>query len=158
MDAITITGAILVVLGIVGSLIPAVPGPALSFAGIALLFFEKGAGEVPIFHLVIFGAIVLLLIVADYLAPILGAKLAGSTKKGTYGAIAGALIGIIFFPPMGIFVGAFIGAVAGEYQSGKKGSAALKAGLGVVLGSLAGIAAQVAYSVFAAIYFFVKLS
>lgn len=157
MDAITITGAILVVLGIVGSLIPAVPGPALSFAGIILLFFEKGSDTVPVFQLIIFGALVVLLVIADYLAPIMGAKLAGSTKKGTYGAIAGALIGIIFFPPMGIFVGAFIGAVAGEYHSGKKGGEALKAGLGVVLGSIAVIAAQVAYSVVAAVYFFMKL-
>lgn len=156
MDAIVITGGIFVVLGIIGSLIPALPGPALSFAGIALLFFEKGSGMVPVHHLVIFGVLVVLFILADYLAPILGAKLAGSSKMGTYGAIIGALIGIIFFPPMGIFVGAFIGAVAVEYHSGKSRNAAFKAGLGVVFGSIAVIVAQVAYSVVAAVYFFAK--
>ncbi len=157
METLSIIGSILVVLGIVGSILPAFPGPILSFAGIVLLFIEKGSNEIPAYHLIIFGTLVVLLTIADYLAPILGAKFAGSTKKGTYGAIIGALIGIIFFPPMGIFIGAFIGAVAGEYSAGKIGNEALKAGIGVVLGSIMMIVLQTAYSAAAAIYFFAKL-
>jgi len=158
METLVIIGAILVILGIAGSIIPALPGPILSFLGIVLLFFARGAETISGWHLFVFGALAALLILSDYLAPILGAKLAGSTKKGTYGALIGGLIGIFFLPPLGIFVGAFIGAVAGEYYGGKQTGESLKAGVGVILGSVAMLALQIAYSVAAAIYFFTKIS
>jgi uncharacterized protein YqgC (DUF456 family) len=83
--------------------------------------------------------------------------LAGSGKKGIYGAIIGALIGIFFIPPLGIFLGALIGAVIGEYYSGKRLVESLKAGLGIILTSVVIMAAQIIYALAAAIYYFWKL-
>jgi len=111
-----------------------------------------------IWHLVIFGILLIFLLLADYLAPILGARLAGSGKKGIYGAIIGALIGIFFIPPMGILIGALAGATIGEYYSGKRFIGSLKAGLGIILTSVAILVAQIVYSVAAAIYYFSKLT
>ena len=106
--------------------------------------------------LVIFGILMVLLIAVDYLAPVLGAKFFGAPKKGLLGAIIGGFSGIIFFPPLGIFLGAFLGAVLGEVYEGKKGKEAVRAGIGVLLGSVSVLFLQFVYSVSAAIIFFLK--
>ena len=158
MGTVLIIGAVLVILGIIGSVLPGIPGPVLSYAGIVLLFLVKGPETTYIWHVVIFGILLIFLLLADYLAPIFGARLAGSGKKGVYGAIIGAIIGLFFIPPMGIFIGALVGATIGEYYSGKRLAGSLKAGLGIILTSVVILAAQVVYSVAAAIYYFAKLT
>jgi hypothetical protein len=157
MEALIIIGAILVVLGVIGSVIPAMPGPLLSFSGIVLLFFAKGGETVSLFSLIIFAVAMAILTIIDYAAPILGAKFFGASKKGMVGAIIGALAGIIFFPPLGIFLGAFIGAIIGELYQGKTFEKAARAGAGVMLGSVSVIILQTVFSLWAAIYFFVKV-
>ena len=157
MDIILIiVGAILTVLGIVGSFIPALPGPIFGYIGLILLYFGK-PGAISIWSLVIFGIAMLILSLIDYLAPILGAKLSGSSKKGLIGSIAGSLIGIIFFSPLGIFIGALVGAFLGEIIAGKAPEEAVKAGIGTIFGSLAVIILQTIFSLVVAVYFFMKL-
>jgi uncharacterized protein YqgC (DUF456 family) len=111
----------------------------------------------PISSLILFGVLMLILIVFDYLAPILGARFFGASKKGIWGAVIGAVLGIVFFPPLGVFLGAFIGAVAGEAYGGKEGAEAFKSGVGVLIGSAFMLALQIIYSVSVAIYFFFKI-
>ena len=158
MTIILVIGAVLVVLGIIGSVFPGMPGPVLSYAGIVLLFLVKGPETIFIWHLVLFGILLIFLLLADYLAPVLGARLAGSGKRGIYGAIIGALIGIFFIPPLGILIGALVGAVIGEYYSGKRLAESLKAGLGIIVTSVVILAAQIVYSITAAIYYFLKVT
>ena len=157
MEPLLIVAAILMVIGIIGSVVPVIPGPALSFAGLVLLFVEKGSDDISLFSLILFAIMMALLIVIDYVAPILGAKFAGASKDAIIWAICGALLGIIIFPLLGIFIGAIVGAIIGEMQSGKKFGEAAKAGVGVVVGGAMTIILQLAYSVVAAIYFFVKV-
>lgn len=155
METLLIIASILVILGIIGSIIPALPGPVLGYVGLILLFFAK-PGAISIWALVIFGIAMVLLTVIDYVAPILGAKFSGSSKKGLVGAIVGSILGIIFFPPLGIFIGALVGAFLGELFEGKDPEKALKAGIGTILGSVSVIILQTIFSLVLAIYFFVK--
>ncbi len=157
MNTLIIVGSILAVLAIIGSILPAMPGPLLSFISLLLLYFAKGTETISILTLVIFGIAMVLLALMDYLGPILGAKFSGSTKKGIWGAVIGAFLGIIFFPPFGIFLGALLGAVLGEMASGKKFDQAIKAGIGVLLGSFLTIFLQTVFSVVTAVYFFWKI-
>lgn len=158
METIIIIGAVLIILGIIGSIIPALPGPVLSFLGILFLFIEKGPGAVPFSTLLIFGIITIFLILLDYVAPIYGARQFGASKKGTWGAVVGALVGIIFFPPLGIFLGALMGAILGEIYGGKRFEQSLKAGLGVIAGSVTMLVLQMVFSLIAAAYFFAKIT
>lgn len=158
MGIVLFIGAVLVIFGIIGSVFPGAPGPVLSYAGIVILFLVKGPEVASTWHLIMFGILLIFLILADYLAPIFGARLTGSGKKGIYGAIIGALIGIFFIPPLGIFFGALAGAVIGEYYSGKRLVGSLKAGLGIILTSVIILAAQIIYSIAAAIYYFLKVT
>jgi uncharacterized protein YqgC (DUF456 family) len=157
MDPLLIVGAVLVVIGIIGSVVPVLPGPALSFVALILLFISKGSQTISVWSLVIFAVAMALLISLDYVAPILGAKFAGASKGALIWAIGGALIGIILFPPLGIFIGAIAGAIIGEMQNGKEFGDAAKAGLGVVVGSAMTIILQLVYSITAAVYFLVKV-
>lgn len=157
MDTIIIIGAILALLGVIGSILPVMPGPILSFAALVVLYFARGAETMSLFSLILFGLATLLLIVIDYVAPIIGAKFSGASRSGLWGAVAGALIGIIFFPPAGIFIGAFLGAVTGEIYAGKDFHAAVRAGVGTVVGSVAVIALQVIFSLVVLVYYFAKV-
>ena len=93
--------------------------------------------------------------VLDYVVPAAGARKYGASKFGTWGSILGLLIGLVAFPPLGMFIGGFIGAVIGELLAGRAGGKALRAGWGVFLGNLAGIGLKMAFSG-VMIFFYVK--
>lgn len=75
----------------------------------------------------------------DYVVPAAGAKKFGASKYGFWGAVLGMLVGIIFFPPLGMIIGAFLGAIIGEMVVGKPSQEALKAGWGVFVGIMFGM-------------------
>lgn len=158
MDSALIIGATLIVFGLFGSIIPALPGPFLSFLGLVIASFSQHVERISGTHLALFGVAVAFLTAADYLGPILGARLAGSTRHGTWGAVIGALLGLVFFPPLGIFIGAFLGAVVGEYSRQPSPERAIRAGLGVVIGSFMTILLQFVFALTVVIYFTLKIN
>jgi uncharacterized protein YqgC (DUF456 family) len=155
-NTLLIIASVLVVLGVIGSILPVLPGPTLSYIGLICLYFVR-PGSVSVVWLVIFAAALILLTVINYLMPIWGSKFAGASKKGLTGAIVGSLIGIIFFPPLGIFVGAFLGAFLGELAGGKQPPDAIRAGIGTFLGNVSVIILQLVFSLTLAVYFFIRL-
>jgi uncharacterized protein len=138
MDILFIVlGAILIIAGILGSMLPFLPGPPLSYAGLILLHFTER------FHfssrfLIIWAIITALTYLIDYIIPIWGTKRFGGSRQGIWGSLIGLVAGIFFFPPLGIILGPFAGAVIGELIAGKNSSAAFRAGLGSFIGFLIG--------------------
>jgi uncharacterized protein YqgC (DUF456 family) len=129
-------GSILMLLGLAGSILPILPGPPLSFIGLFLLALSKHFSPPLTPTLVIIMAVVtILVVVMDYIIPLLGAKRYGASKWGVWGSVLGMVIGM-FWSPFGMLAGAFIGAVAAELLAGKKHWEALRAGWGVVMGTL----------------------
>ncbi len=137
LEGITIViGSILMLLGLAGSVLPILPGPPLSWIGLFLLALLKHFSSPLTPTLVIILAVItILVIVMDYIIPLLGAKRYGASKWGVWGSVLGMVIGI-FWSPFGMLVGAFIGAVVIEWLVGKQKREALKAGWGVVMGTL----------------------
>lgn len=136
-EGITIViASILMLLGLAGSILPILPGPPLSFIGLFLLALLKHFSPPLTPTLVIILAIVtILVIVMDFIIPLLGAKRYGASKWGVWGSVLGMAIGI-FWSPFGMLVGAFIGAVVVEWLVGKTQREALRAGWGVVVGTV----------------------
>lgn len=157
MDALIIIGSILAIVGIVGSIIPALPGPILGYGALVLLYFAKGAGSISLFSLGIFGVLLVFVTLFSYVAPVWGARFSGASKPGMIGACIGAVLGLIFFLPLGIFIGAFFGAIIGELTTGKDASAAFKAGIGTLFGSLMVIFLQTVFALAMAGFFFYAL-
>src|SRR4030042_441302 len=137
LEGITIIiGSILMLLGLAGSILPMLPGPPLSFIGLFLLALLTHFSPPLTPTLVIILAIVtILVIVMDYIIPLLGAKRYGASKWGIWGSVLGMVIGI-FWSPFAMLVGAIIGAVVAEWLVGKKKREALRAGWGGVMGTL----------------------
>ena len=103
---------ILMILGIIGCLVPVLPGPPLSYLGLILLHITRFA-DFSSTILIILAAIAVVVTILDYIVPVWGTKKFGGSKYGTRGATVGLIIGL-FLGPLGIIIGPFIGAVVGE--------------------------------------------
>ena len=148
-----IIGLLLAIAGIVGCILPVLPGPILSFCALILLSWIKNWQVFSHTFLMIMGAVAVLLIVLDYVAPALGAKKYGATKRGLWGSAIGMIVGIFFIPPWGMIVGAFVGALVGELSSGKSGRKALRAGWGILIGSVLGVGLKLAFTAVVLFYY-----
>lgn len=153
LEAAIVTGFILILLGLAGSIFPILPGPPLSFIGLFLLSLAKNFSPPLTPTFVIVMAVVTILITAfDHIIPLIGAKRYGASKWGVLGSVVGMMIGI-FWPPIGMLVGAFVGAVVTEWLIHKKKGEALRAGWGVVVGIFWGMILKLGVSGMMAYYF-----
>lgn len=156
MDIIFVVALVLMILGIIGSVLPIVPGPMLSFVGLLVYYIFQENEILTLGPILFFASGMLVLVVADYLFPLLGVRFLGASKKGQWGAVIGAILGIVFFPPLGIFIGALLGAIIGEVYHGKELPEAMKVSIGVVTGSVVAIFLQVIFSLSVIGYFLFK--
>lgn len=141
----------LMIIGIIGCLVPVLPGPPLSFIGLLILHFSRFA-EFSVNILIILGSASVLVAVFDYIVPIWGTKKFGGTKNGVRGATIGLVVGL-FFGPAGIIFGPFIGAVLGELLYKSDFNYAIRAGTGSLIGFMAGIGLKLATSLIITFYF-----
>jgi len=148
-----ILGIIFMIIGIIGCLVPVLPGPPLSFLGLISLHLTR-FGQFTTSELITLGIITVAVTVLDYVVPVWGTKRFGGSKYGTRGATVGLIIGL-FLGPLGIIIGPFIGAFVGEMIFRDDLSYAFKAGFGSLLGFLTGIGLKLAAS-FAMTFYFVK--
>ncbi len=134
---------ILVLVGIAGIVVPAIPGAALVFAGLVLAAWADNFERVGWISLAVLGLLTLISFAIDFYTTSLGAKRVGASKLAIFGAAVGMFVGI-FFGFFGIFVGPFAGAFLGEYIMRKDLKQSAKAGAGAWLGIVFGIAAKIA--------------
>lgn len=139
------------ILGIIGCLVPILPGPPLNFVGLLLLHFTKFA-QFTRWTLIIFASIAIVVTILDYLVPMWGTKRFGGSKYGTRGAAIGLVIGL-FLGPVGIIIGPLAGAFVGEMIFRDDVNYAIKAGFGSLVGFLAGVGLKLAASFVMTFYF-----
>jgi uncharacterized protein YqgC (DUF456 family) len=121
------------IVGIIGCLVPLLPGPPLSYIGLLLLQLISNPPFTLTFMLV-WAGIVIVVSVLDYLIPVYGTKKLGGTKYGMWGCGIGLVVGI-WLGPWGIILGPFFGALVGEMM-GSNHTGAFKAALGSFIGFL----------------------
>lgn len=131
-----ILGIVLCVVAIAGSLLPLLPGPPVAFVGLLLQQFREPNPFESKF-LFIWGGIVVLTLVLDYLVPIWGTKKFGGTKYGVWGCTLGFLAAF-WLGPWGVIIGPFAGAFIGEMIAKQDSKNALKAAMGSFVGFLMG--------------------
>ncbi|MCY7313327.1 MAG: DUF456 domain-containing protein [Pseudoxanthomonas sp.] len=128
---------ILILVGIGGVILPALPGLPLVFAGMLLAAWAGDFQQVGWLPLVVLGLLTLLSVAVDIFATLLGAKRVGASRKALLGAVLGTLAGL-FFGPIGLFIGPFVGALLGELWHGRELRKATTVGLGTWLGIVVG--------------------
>lgn len=151
-----ILGILLALAGFAGCILPVIPGPPLSYLALIVLSFAKDWEPFSVTFLIVMAALAIIVMILDYLVPILGAAKAGASKIGIYLSIAGMILGIFFFPPWGIFIGAFSGGIAGEILAGKKGKEAIKVGWAIFVGNILSVGIKLSFSLFV-IFFYIKV-
>jgi len=134
---------VLMLVGIAGTFLPALPGVPLTFAGMLLFAYAGDFKQVGGWTIAILALLSVLAIALDFIAGLIGTKGAGASKWAMLGAALGTLVGIFFGLP-GLILGPFIGAVAGELIANKDLQQATKAGIGAWIGLVVGLAAKVA--------------
>ena len=137
-----VLAAILVLLGLAGTILPVLPGMLLVFGGLFLAAWADGFQRVGVIALTIIATLGALSFVADFVASLLGAKRVGASPLALVGAAVGGIIGVFLGIP-GILFGPFIGAVAGEYLARGRLVQAGKVGLGTWIGLLVAAVAKV---------------
>ncbi len=139
-----VIAALLVVVGLLGTILPAIPGIPLIFGGMLLAAWADGFIHVGGLTLGLLALLTALSFVVDFWATAMGARRVGASRTALVGAVIGTFVGIFFGIP-GIFVGPFVGAVAGElWHRRRLGTddlgAAARVGVGTWLGVVVAIA------------------
>jgi uncharacterized protein YqgC (DUF456 family) len=107
-----VLGAICLLLGLIGCVVPVLPGVPLSYVGLLLLHWTERV-QFSWQFLVIWAVITIVIQVLDFVIPAWGTKKFGGSKWGAWGTTIGLLVGL-FMGPLGIVAGPFVGAVVGE--------------------------------------------
>lgn len=153
-ELIYIVSFIFLLIGLIGAVIPVIPGPFISFVAVVLLYATSDL-NITTKMLWILGVFMLISTIGDYVLQILGVKKLGGGKKAIRGTIIGTVIGL-FLPPFGIIIGAFIGAFIGAKSESDNFSQALKIAFGAFIGFVLGTLVKLAYSIYV-IYYIIKL-
>jgi len=145
VTAVGVVVAVLMLAGLVGAVVPLLPGTPLVFAGalvyaVATDFAPVGAGRLVILALLAIAGWAL-----EHVAGALGARRAGGSRAAVVGALLGALVGLAF-APLGLLLGPLAGAILGELISGRDPSGSVRTGIGTALGMLCGVVAHFAFA------------
>lgn len=127
-----IVAGVLMVIGIIGCIVPGLPGTPIAYAG---LWIAQATDRVDFSWqiLLIWGIVTIVVSVLDYIVPAWGTKQFGGTKWGVWGSTIGVFAGL-FFGAAGVIIGPLAGAILGELIGGKKVEEALRAGWGSFIG------------------------
>ena len=143
-----VIAALLMVVGVAGIVLPAIPGTPLIFAGMLLAAGVDGFQRIEWWWLAILGVLTLVSVGVDFWATAVGAKRVGASRKAIVGAVVGTVAGL-FFMPIGLFAGPFLGALVGELWHGRRVDSqqlgqATKVGFGTWMGIVFGIVLKLA--------------
>jgi len=138
-----IGAALLVVVGLIGLVLPGIPGALLILAGLILGAWAESFAHVGPWTIAIFTLLAGLTYAVDFWAAMFGAKKFGASKRAIIGALLGVIAGVFLGLP-GVIFGPFIGAVIGELSAQRNLQQASRAGIGATIGLVLGAALKIA--------------
>ena len=153
---LAVLGALLIIVGILGCILPVLPGPPISYGGLIVLQLTE-YGDFSNSFMAWFAVIALVVFLLDYIIPVWGTKKYGGTKYGVWGATLGVVAGLFIFPPLGIIIMPILGAIAGEMMRGASQEQSIRAGLGSFVGFLLGTGLKLIASFVMGFYYFREL-
>jgi len=133
-------------LGLIGALLPVLPGPLFSYLGILVLYMFTDL-DITVSELIIYAIITLFVFFSDYFLQFLGIKKMGGGKNAIYGTIVGIFIGF-FFSPVGLIFGPFVGAFLGSLIDSQSNHQAFKIAFSAVLGFFFGTLVKLVFAIY----------
>jgi len=132
-----LASAALILVGVAGVVLPALPGVPLVFAGMLLAAWADHFTLIPVWVIVVLAVLTAFALAIDIVATMLGAKRVGASRLAIVGAALGTIVGLFFSIP-GLLLGPFIGALAGEWLHGRDMQHATRVGIGTWTGMIIG--------------------
>jgi len=156
--SVWIATACLVFLGLVGTVVPFLPGHLLIFAGALVPYFSlHDHGGLEWWGLLALGIGLVLAQVLEYLSGAMGSRWFGGTKWGAFGAFAGGIVGL-FFMPFGLLLGPLLGAAGCEWLFAEKTvKPATVSGVGSVIGTVSGLVLKIVVAILMVVVFAIDL-
>jgi uncharacterized protein YqgC (DUF456 family) len=148
---------ILFIAGLLGTVLPVLPGAILIYGGMLLYGLMTGFATLDTHFFILQALLLVLTFFIDFLASAVGTRGFGGSKQAVLGAIIGTILGLIFFGPLGIVVGPFLGAVVTELLQGRVLNQAIHIGFGTLIGILGGTFLKICAEVLMIIYFFMQI-
>lgn len=159
---ILMIGFFLIILGLLGSVLPALPGPPLALGAIYLVHFTFPEYAFTSWVLFLLTLLTIVIAIADYYIPILGTKKFGGSPQGVKGSTIGMIVGLLIsfftsgFGIIFLLAGPFVGAFIGEKYANNSNQVALKSAFGSFVGFLAGTIGKIVVVIIILIAYIVK--
>ncbi|MFW5994738.1 MAG: DUF456 domain-containing protein [Spirochaetia bacterium] len=131
-----VLGSLALLVGLVGCVLPVLPGPIIGWVAILAVFIAGGSELLPLWLLVLTAALAVGGALMDQVLPAAASRRAGAGRAGVIGSVIGMIAGMVFFPPFGLIIGAFAGALLGEILFHRDNTHPVKSALGVLQGTL----------------------
>jgi uncharacterized protein len=143
----TIVTLLIMAVGLVGTVMPVIPGVLLIYAGYLLYGFATGWQAYGLAAIVCWAVVIALVLLLDFYAGAIGAKRYGASQYGTWGSLIVGLIGTLAAGFPGLILGPFVGAAAGELLRGRSYREAFRSGWGTFIGFMVGSVVKIALGV-----------
>jgi uncharacterized protein YqgC (DUF456 family) len=155
--AALIIAIIMFIIGIAGTILPALPGVVLIFGGMLIYGFMTDFANLSLWFFVMQLLVMAVIFVVDFIASAVSTSKYGGSKQAAFGAVVGTIFGIIVFGPLGIILGPFAGSIAAEILLGKEIKQAVRVGFGSLVGVLGGTIFKLAAEIVMIVYFFMSI-
>ncbi|MGI6066455.1 MAG: DUF456 domain-containing protein [Bacillota bacterium] len=152
-----ILAIILFILGLMGTVLPVLPGAILIYGGMFLYGLMTKFSTLDTNFFLIQALILILIFAIDFLSSAIGTRQFDGSKQAVLGAVIGTIFGIIFFGPFGVIIGPFLGAVIAELLRKPDLVQAVKVGFGTLIGFIGGTLLKFIIEIIMIIYFFIKI-
>jgi len=146
VTAVNVIVALLMIAGVIGAVVPFLPGAPLIVAGAVIYAIATDFTPIGVGRLSILAGLGAAGWAAAHLVGVLGARRAGGGRAAVIGALIGAVVGLAF-APLGLLLGPVAGAIAGEMLVGRSAADSVRTGIGTALGVVIGVAVHVAFAV-----------
>lgn len=153
MNILLIIGFVFIAGGVIGSVLPFIPGPVLSYIALLLLSRVHEWKDFTPSFLIVLGAIVVVVTALSYILPRFTGKQYGASAAGLWCAVIGLFAGLMFIPPYGLFIGAACGAILGELLSRREKKVRSLESTGALVGTVIGILYRLSVSGIIASFF-----
>ncbi len=152
-----ILAIILFIAGLLGTILPILPGAILIYGGMLLYGFMTKFLTLDANFFLLQGLVLVFVFSVDFLASAVGTRRFNGSKQAAWGAIIGTILGLIFLGPLGIVIGPFLGAVVAELLRGIRLSQAIRVGFGTLVGILGGTVLKLCAEILMIVYFFMQI-
>ncbi|SHI20255.1 DUF456 domain-containing protein [Desulfosporosinus lacus] len=152
-----ILSIIFFVAGLLGTILPILPGAILIYGGMLLYGFMTKFSTLDANFFLLQALVLVLVFSVDFVASAAGTRRFNGSKQAAWGAIIGTILGLIFFAPLGIVIGPFLGAVVAELLRGIQINQAIRVGFGTLVGILGGTVLKLCAEILMIVYFFIRI-